>query len=50
VCHMPRFHMIDGAKVQFSDQEEVARDAEEKDWAMALQLAQHLEKSIVLRP
>ena len=30
---MPRFRMIDGAKVQFSDEEETARDAEEKAWA-----------------
>ena len=48
---MPRFHMIDGAKVQFSDQEEVARDAEEKDWAdgaatrAALGAIQRLEAS-----
>lgn len=30
---MPRFHNIDGNRVQFSEQEETARDAEEKEWA-----------------
>ena len=30
---MPRFHNINGEKVQFTAEEEVARDAEEKGWA-----------------
>ena len=30
---MPRFHNINGEKVQFTAEEEVARDAEEKAWA-----------------
>ena len=29
---MPRYHNIGGARVQFSDAEETARDAEEKAW------------------
>lgn len=29
---MPRFKMIDGETVQFTKEEEVARDAEEKAW------------------
>ena len=29
---MPRFHNINGKKVQFTAEEEVARDAEEKAW------------------
>ena len=29
---MPRFHNINGEKVQFTAEEEVARDAEEKAW------------------
>lgn len=30
---MPRFHMIDGERVQFTADEEIARDAEEQAWA-----------------
>ena len=30
---MPRFHNIKGVKVQFTAEEETARDAEEKAWA-----------------
>ena len=30
---MPRHKMIDGVKVQFTAEEETARDAEEKAWA-----------------
>jgi hypothetical protein len=30
---MPRFHNIDGVRVQFTAEEETARDAEEKAWA-----------------
>jgi len=30
---MPRHHMIDGVKVNFTQEEETARDAEEKVWA-----------------
>ena len=30
---MPRFHNINGVKVQFTAEEETARDAEEKAWA-----------------
>ena len=30
---MPRFHNVNGEKVQFSVEEETARDAEEKAWA-----------------
>ena len=30
---MPRFHNIDGVRVQFTAKEETARDAEEKAWA-----------------
>ena len=30
---MARYHNIGGARVQFTDAEEVARDAEEKAWA-----------------
>ena len=30
---MPRFHNINGEKVQFSAEEETARDAEEQAWA-----------------
>jgi len=30
---MPRFHNIDGEHVQFSADEETARDAEEQAWA-----------------
>ena len=29
---MPRFHNIDGVRVQFTAKEETARDAEEKAW------------------
>ena len=29
---MPRYHNIGGTRVQFSDAEETARDAEEKAW------------------
>ena len=32
---MPRFHNINGVKVQFTAEEEAARDAEEKAWAAA---------------
>ena len=32
---MPRYHNINGNKVQFTDAEETARDAEEKAWADA---------------
>ena len=32
---MPRHKMIDGVKVQFTAEEETARDAEEKAWADA---------------
>ena len=31
---MPRFHNINGVKVQFTAEEETARDAEEKAWAV----------------
>tara|TARA_E500000305_G_C3954082_1_gene203642 strand:+ start:579 stop:872 length:294 start_codon:yes stop_codon:yes gene_type:complete len=30
---MPRYHNINGVKVQFTTQEETARDAEEKAWS-----------------
>ena len=30
---MPRFHNINGVKVQFTAEEETARDAEEQAWA-----------------
>ena len=30
---MPRHHMINGEQVAFTDDEETARDAEEKAWA-----------------
>ena len=30
---MPRYHNINGVKVQFTAEEETARDAEEKTWA-----------------
>ena len=30
---MPRFHNINGARVQFTAAEETARDAEEQTWA-----------------
>ena len=30
---MPRYHNINGVKVQFTAEEEAARDAEEKAWA-----------------
>ena len=30
---MPRYHNINGSKVQFTAEEETARDAEEKAWA-----------------
>lgn len=29
---MPRYHNINGVKVQFTAEEETARDAEEKAW------------------
>ena len=32
---MPRYHNINGTKVQFTADEETARDAEEKAWADA---------------
>jgi len=32
---MPRYHNINGVKVQFTVDEETARDAEEKTWADA---------------
>ena len=32
---MPRYHNINGTKVQFTAEEETARDAEEKAWADA---------------
>ena len=32
---MPRFHNIDGVKVQFTEAEETARDNEETAWANA---------------
>ena len=30
---MPRYHLIDGVKVQFTAEEEKARDAEEQAWS-----------------
>tara|TARA_R100000773_G_C4210676_1_gene110323 strand:- start:45 stop:332 length:288 start_codon:yes stop_codon:yes gene_type:complete len=30
---MPRYHNINGVKVQFTAEEEIARDAEEKAWS-----------------
>ena len=30
---MPRFKMVNGEKIQFTAEEEAARDAEEKEWA-----------------
>ena len=30
---MPRFKMVNGEKIQFTAEEETARDAEEKEWA-----------------
>ena len=30
---MPRFKMVNGVKIQFTAEEEAARDAEEKAWA-----------------
>ena len=32
---MPRFKMVNGVKIQFTAEEEAARDAEEKAWADA---------------
>jgi hypothetical protein len=32
---MPRYHNINGTKVQFTAEEEIARDAEEQAWADA---------------
>ena len=32
---MPRYHNINGNKVQFTAEEETARDAEEKAWSDA---------------
>ena len=32
---MPRYHNINGVKVQFTAEEETARDAEEKAWSAA---------------
>ncbi len=32
---MPRYHNINGVKVQFTAEEETARDAEEKTWSDA---------------
>ena len=32
---MPRFHNINGNRVQFTAEEETARDAEEKTWSAA---------------
>jgi len=29
---MPRYHVVDGTEVQFTPEEETARDAEEKAW------------------
>jgi|TARA_R100000656_G_scaffold119891_1_gene93946 hypothetical protein len=39
---MPRFHNIDGVKVQFTEAEETARDAEEAQW-----LAKQKSKPII---
>ena len=33
---MPRYHNINGEIVQFTAEEEAARDAEEQAWQMAL--------------
>ena len=33
---MPRYHNINGVKVQFTAEEETARDAEEQAWADGL--------------
>ena len=30
---MPRYKMVNGVKIQFTAEEEAARDAEEKEWA-----------------
>lgn len=30
---MPRYHNVDGNKIQFTSEEEAARDAEEQTWA-----------------
>ena len=30
---MPRFKMVNGERIQFTAEEEAARDAEEKEWA-----------------
>ena len=30
---MPRYHLINGERIQFTAEEETARDAEEKAWA-----------------
>ena len=35
---MPRYHNINGVKVQFTAEEETARDAEEQDGLMQLLL------------
>ena len=32
---MPRFKMVNGERIQFTAEEETARDAEEKTWADA---------------
>jgi hypothetical protein len=32
---MPRFKQVDGVKIQFTTEEETARDAEELEWANA---------------
>ena len=30
---MPRYHKVNGVRIQFTAEEETARDAEEKAWA-----------------
>ena len=39
---MPRYHLINGKKVQFTAEEETARDAEEKAWADGLKQIKEL--------
>ena len=52
---MTRYHSTPEGNVSFTDEEEIARDAEEKDWADskvvrdALDQIEHLESQITLR-
>ena len=45
---MPRYHNINGNRVQFTAEEEAARDAEEKAWADAAPARALADLSILL--